>query len=406
MNSKKIRKDFPILSRKINGNPLAYLDNAATTQKPKQVIAAISDFYENHNANVHRGRYVLSEEASARYEQAHESVARFVNARFSETVFTRNATEAINLLAYSLSAKKYLKKGDTVLLSRMEHHANLVPWILLKERIGIRLEFIPLKNKAELDLSKLPALLKKKPKIVSVSACSNILGTINPLAEIAKRAHEAGSLVIADACQLVPHAPFDFKKSGVDFAAFSAHKMLGPFGIGALIGKEALLEELPPFNSGGEMISEVFWEKATWNELPWKFEAGTQSIADAAGWNAAIDYLNRLGMDSVRSFEQKTGKKAFEKLSAIDGIELYGPVPSEKCALFSFNLKGMHPHDVATVLDSDGIAVRSGNHCAQPLLRDLGADSTVRASFYVYNTEEELERLVEGLYKTKKLFGV
>jgi cysteine desulfurase/selenocysteine lyase len=406
MNPKKIRRDFPVLSRKVHGKPLVYLDNASTTQKPRQVIEAMTDFYENHCANVHRGKHALSEEASELYEQSHAGVGGFVNARFEETVFTRNTTEAINLLAYSFASQKKLRKGDTVLVSGLEHHANLVPWILLKERIGIRLEKIPLTSGFEIDSDAFSELLEKKPKVVSVSACSNVLGTITPIREIVRRSHEAGSMVIVDGAQAVPHFPVDFKKLDADFLAFSGHKMLGPFGIGCLIGKKELLESLPPFISGGEMVAEVFWEKATWNELPWKFEAGTPAIADAIGWKAAVDYLERIGMESVHSFEKKIGKKAFEALSSVSGLELYGPVPSKKCALFSFNLKGVHPHDIATVLDSEGIAIRSGNHCAQPLLRDLGIQQAARASFYVYNTEEELEQLLHGIEKTKKVFGV
>ncbi|MFH0954661.1 MAG: SufS family cysteine desulfurase [Candidatus Micrarchaeota archaeon] len=405
LNPEKIRKDFPILNRKINGRPLAYLDNAATTQKPQVVIDAISDFYENHNANVHRGRYVLSDEASELYEQAHSTVGNLVGAAMEETVFLRNTTEAINLLSFSLSRQGVLKKGDIVLLSKMEHHANLVPWIQLKEKIGITLEFIPLKNNSELDWSAFEKLLQKKPKVVSVSLCSNVLGTINPIAKIAKASHDAGALVIGDGAQAVPHYPVDFKKSGLDFLAFSGHKMLGPTGASALVGKKELLEKLPPFLTGGEMINEVFLDRATWNELPWKFEAGTQAIADGVGFKAAVDYLQKIGLDEIRSFEQKIGKTAFDALDEIKGLTLYGPAQEKKCALFSFNLKGIHSHDVATVLDANGIACRSGNHCAQPLLRELGVDSTVRASFYIYNTKEEIERLTDGLKQTQKTFG-
>lgn len=406
MNVKKIRKNFPILNRKINGKPLVYLDNAATTQKPRSVLHAIMDFYENHNANAHRGKYVLSEEASALFDSARQKVSRFVKAGFEETVFTKNATESLNLLAFSLARQSILKKGDIVLLSHMEHHANLVPWIELKKRIGIRLEFVPLTDHFELDLQAYEKSLRKKPKVVSITHCSNVLGTINPVQKMARMAHDAGALFITDAAQSVPHLPIDFKKLGVDFLVFSSHKMLGPNGIGVLVGKKDLLENLPPFLTGGEMISEVFWDRATWNELPLKFEAGTQDFAGAVGLGAAVDYLQKIGMDFVAVHEKKLGKKTFARLSNEPGIELYSPSPFKKCALFSFNVSGVHPHDVATVLDSQGIAVRSGNHCAQPLLRELGAFNTVRASFYLYNTASELEQLIGGLQKTKKMFGI
>ncbi len=406
LNSQKIRSDFPILKRSINGFPLAFLDNAATTQKPSAVIEAESDFYRNHNANVHRGRYVLSDEASDIFESAHETVAEFVGAKPTETVFVRNATEAINLVAFSLSLGGFLKKGDLVVLSKMEHHANLVPWIELQKRIGIRLAFVSLTKGMELDLNSLQEQLKQKPKLVAISGCSNVLGTLPPIKEIVSASNDAGALVLVDGAQLVPHAPVDFKRIKADFLAFSAHKMCGPTGIGALVGRAEMLEKMPPFLTGGEMISEVFWDHATWNELPWKFEAGTPAIAQSAGFKAAVEYLKGLGMENVHAFEQKLGKKAFDALSSIQGVALYGPEPSKKCALFSFNITGVHPHDVATVLDSRGIAVRSGNHCAQPLLRDLGVDSTVRASFYIYNTEEELIRLVDGIKEAKKIFGV
>ncbi|MBU0636442.1 SufS family cysteine desulfurase [Candidatus Micrarchaeota archaeon] len=406
MNTEKIKKDFPILKRKINGKPLAFLDNAATTQKPFQVINAITDFYENHNANVHRGKYVLSEEASQLFENARKIIGELVGVTPAETIFTRNTTESLNVLAFSLAQQKVLQKDDTVLLSHMEHHANLVPWIQLKEKIGIKLGFVPLKKNSELDLEQLDVLLQKKPKIVSITHCSNVLGTINPIKEIARKVHDANALLIVDAAQSVPRLPVNFKKLEADFLAFSAHKMLGPTGIGCLIGKKELLESLPPFLTGGEMIETVSWEKATWNELPWKFEAGTQNIAGAIGWKVAADYLQKIGLETVHHFEQKIGKKAFDALSAIKEVGLYGPTPSKKCALFSFNLKGVHPHDVATVLDSEGIAVRSGNHCAQPLLRELGADNSVRASLYIYNTEAEVERLVNAIEKTKKVFKV
>lgn len=408
LNPEKIRQDFPILKRKINGKALVYLDNAATTQKPAVVMDAERDFYENHNANVHRGRYLLSDEASELYENAHATVGKFVGANPEETVFCSNTTEAINVLAYSLVRGGVLKKGDTVLSSVMEHHANMVPWIQLKEYNGVNLEFIPLNaQKTDFDLEKTKALIQKhKPKVVSVSLCSNVLGTVTEIKEIVKLCHDAGALVIGDAAQAVPHTPINFKKLDLDFLAFSGHKMLGPTGIGVMIGKREHLEKLPPAITGGHMISEVFLDKATWNELPWKWEAGTLHISGGIGLAAAVDYLNVLGMENVHAFEQKIGQQVFDALSELNGITLYGPKPEKKCALFSFNIKGVHPHDAATVLDSEGICVRSGNHCAQPLLRELGVDTTLRASFYVYNTESEIDSLVNGIKKAQKTFGV
>ena len=408
LNPEKIRNDFPILKRKINGKSLVYLDNAATTQKPAAVMDAERDFYENHNANVHRGRYVLSDEASELYENAHVTVGKFVGAQADETVFCSNTTEAINVLAYSLVRGGILKKGDSVLGSVMEHHANMVPWIQLSEYNGINLQFIPLNaQKTDFDLEKAKFLIQKhQPKIVSVSLCSNVLGTVTPVKEIIKLCRDAGALVIGDAAQAVPHIPVDFKKLDLDFLAFSGHKMLGPTGIGVLIGKKEHLEKLPPAITGGHMISEVFLDKVTWNDVPWKWEAGTQNMAGGIGLAAAVDYLNRLEMENVHAFEQQIGKKAFEALSGLGGVTLYGPAPEKKCALFSFNIKGVHPHDAATVLDSEGICVRSGNHCAQPLLRELGVETTLRASFYVYNTENEIEALLNGVKKAQKTFGV
>ena len=392
MNPEKIRKDFPILSGK-----LAYLDSAATTQKPVQVIDAMNTFYREGYATVHRGIYRLSEEATIAFETAHKKAGAFIRARPEDTIFTRNTTESLNLLAYTLTQS--LQKGDEILLTQMEHHSNLVPWQQLAKQKSLSLKFTEIDEEGKLK----PLPLTPKTKIVSVTQMSNVLGTINPVKEIAKQAHEAGALCVVDGAQSVPHFPVDVKKLGCDFLAFSGHKMLGPTGIGVLYGRKSLLEELPPFLFGGDMIKEVSFKDSTFNELPWKFEAGTPPIAEAIGLAAAADYLNKIGMDKVFEHEKTITKYAFEKLS--EKVKIFGPQPQDRGGVISFSLEGVHPHDLATLLDQDNIAIRGGHHCAMPLMNLLKIDGTARASFYVYTLKEEIDRLAEGIEKARKIFG-
>jgi cysteine desulfurase/selenocysteine lyase len=399
-----IKRDFPIFKRKIHGKPLIYLDNAATTQKPRQVIEAIREFYENYNANVHRGVYRLSVEATEAYENARAKVARFINAKDSEIIFTKNATEALNLVAYSWGLSN-LKKGDRILLTEMEHHSNIVPWQLIAKHTGAVIDYIPFDEEGLLVKEEIDRLLNLEPKIVSITHVSNVLGTINNIKEIVEKAHKVGAITVVDAAQSVPHMPVDVKEIGCDFLAFSGHKALGPLGVGVLYGKRDLLEEMNPFLGGGDMISRVWLSGAEWNELPWKFEAGTSSVADAIGLGAAIDYLKSIGMDKVRAHEVKLTDYALKRLSEIPDIKIYGPRDLDKRgAVISFNLPGIHPHDLATILDEEGIAIRAGHHCAQPLVTKLGVAATARASFYIYNSESDIDVLVEGLYKARRIF--
>lgn len=383
MDVERIREDFPILKRKINGHPLIYFDNTATTQKPVQVINAIKEFYEKYNANIHRGVHTLSQEASELYEKAHEKVADFINADWREVIFVRNTTEAINLVANILD----LEDGEVV-VSMMEHHSNLVPW---QDK---NLKVVNIKKDGTLDMEDLKEKITKKTKLVAITHVSNVLGTINPVEEIGKMAHEVGALFLVDGAQSVPHMPIDVRKMDCDFLAFSGHKMLGPTGVGVLYGKKDLLEELPPFLKGGDMISHVWVDKATWNELPWKYEAGTPNIAGGVGLGAAVDYLKSIGVENVRRHEEELVRYALDGLSSL-GVEIYGP--EERGGLISFNLDGIHPHDVAYFLDRKGIAVRSGHHCAQPLMRYFGIKGTVRASFYIYNTKWEIDKFLDVL---------
>ena len=404
----KLRADFPILRREIDGYPLIYLDNAATTQRPRQVIEAVSRFYEEQNANVHRGVHTLSYEASVAYEEAHAKVAEFIGAGGpEEIVFTRNATEALNLVAYAWGLWE-LQEGDEVLLTVMEHHSNLVPWQALRRLKGITLRFLDVDERGQLRLEELPKLLTPKTKLVGVVHASNLLGTVNPVAEIAEEAHRVGALVVVDAAQSVPHLPVNVKELGCDFLAASGHKMLGPTGTGFLYAKRELLEEMEPFLYGGGMIETVTLEDTTWNRLPWKFEAGTPNIAGGIGLAAAVEYLQGLGMEQVYRHERELLEYALEKLAQIEGLELYGPPPRpqevNRLGIISFNLEGVHPDDVALVLNSHGIAIRSGHHCTQPLLRRLGIPHAARASFYIYNTKEEIDRLAEALEETKRIF--
>jgi cysteine desulfurase/selenocysteine lyase len=401
----RVRPDFPILEREVNGKPLVYLDSAASSQKPRAVLDAMDDYYTRHNANVHRGVHTLAEEATRMFEQARGKVAGFVGASERATVFTKNATEAINLVAWGWGLRN-LRQGDELLVSEMEHHANLVPWQLVAKLTGARLAAIPVTDAYTLDLDALDRLLTERTRMVAVSAMSNVLGTVNPLPEVAAKAHAAGALVLADASQAVPHVGVTLDGLGVDFLAFTGHKMLGPMGVGVLAAREELLDGMEPFLGGGEMIRDVTITSSTWNDIPWRFEAGTPNVAEAIGLGAAVDYLGDLGMDAVRAHEQAVTAYALERLAEVDGLRVLGPPATEqRGGAVSFVLDGVHPHDVAQVLDADGIAVRAGHHCAKPLMTRFGLAATTRASFYVYSTRGEVDALVETLGKVRKLFG-
>jgi cysteine desulfurase/selenocysteine lyase len=402
----KTRKDFPILEHELRaGVRLTYLDSTATSQKPLAVIAAMDDFYRMSNANIHRGVHTLAEEATALYEGAREQIAKFINAASArQVIYTRNTTESINLVAYTW-ARANLKQGDLVILTEMEHHSNLVPWHMLQAERGIELDFIPVTEDGLLDLEMYKTLLDRRPKLVSFTHMSNVLGTINPAAEMIRLAHEAGAITLVDGAQSVPHLKVDMQALDADFYAFSAHKMCGPTGIGALYGKAALLESMPPFLGGGDMIKEVKLRSFRPNTLPHKFEAGTPAIAEAVGFGAAVDYLTNLGMDAIAAHEHEVTEYALERLEEIPGVKLFGPSADKKGGVASFTLAGVHPHDVAQILDRDGIAVRAGHHCAQPLHEIFGIPATSRASFYLYNTKEEVDLLVNGIYKVKEMFG-
>jgi cysteine desulfurase / selenocysteine lyase len=402
----QLRQDFPVLSREVHpGVPLIYLDSTATTQKPTPVLQAMDAFYRNHNANINRGVHTLAEESTDMYEQARAKVATFINSATPEQViFTRNATESINLVAYTW-ARANLKPGDTIVLTEMEHHSNLVPWQMLAAERGLELEFIPVNLDGTLDLGGYRSLLTKHPKLVAFSGMSNVLGTINPVDDIICLAHDAGALTLVDGAQLVPHLPVNVQKMDVDFLAFSAHKMLGPTGIGALYGKAALLDAMPPFLGGGDMIKTVHMRSFVPNTVPHKFEAGTPAIAEAVGFGAAVDYLTQVGMDAVAAHEQAMISYALERLEEIPGVKVLGPAAHKKGGVAAFTLEGIHPHDVAQILDRTGIAVRAGHHCAQPLHEKFGITATTRASFYLYNHPAEIDKLVEGIYEVKKIFA-
>src|SRR5688572_2590428 len=406
LNVNEIRKDFPILQRETStGITLVYLDSTATSQKPLAVIEAMDHYYRWSNANIHRGVHTLAEEATSLYEQAREKIAEFINAPSArQIIYTRNTTESINLVAYSW-ARANLKAGDLVILTEMEHHSNLVPWQMLQLERGIELDFIPVTEEGLLDLEAYKTLLSRGPKLVAFTHMSNVLGTINPAAEIIRLAHEAGAVTLVDAAQSVPHLKVDVQALGTDFLAFSAHKMCGPTGIGALYGKMELLQSMPPFLGGGDMIKEVHLRSYRANALPYKFEAGTPAIAEAVGFGAAVDYLSSLGMDAIYAHEHEITEYALERLEEIPGVKVYGPSAQHKGGVAAFTLDGVHPHDVAQILDKDGIAVRAGHHCAQPLHEKFGLPATSRASFYLYNTKEEVDLLVNGIYKVKELFG-
>jgi cysteine desulfurase/selenocysteine lyase len=402
-----VRRDFPILARRINGRPLVYLDSASSSQKPGVVIDAVDRYYREYNANVHRGIYTIGEEATAAYERARVQVGRFINAPDShEIIFTRNATEAINLVAYSWG-RTNINRGDPILLTEMEHHANLVPWqLLVQERDG-DLEFIPITDDGLLRLDVFEVLLRLKPKLVAFTHVSNTLGTINPVREMVEMAHAAGALVLVDGAQAVPHVTVDVQELGADFYAFSGHKMLGPMGSGALWARRELLEAMPPFLAGGEMIREVHLRRSDFNDIPWKFEAGTPAVADAIGLGVAAEYLSELGMEAVRAHERELVAYALDVLPrSVSGIELYGPMdPDLRGGVIPFNLPGIHPHDVAQVLDRSGIAVRAGHHCTMPLHERLDLAATARASFNVYSTREDIDALVAGLLDVQRVFG-
>ena len=401
-----IRADFPILSRQVHGRPLVYLDNAATTQKPRQVIDALVDYYSNTNANIHRGLHTLAEEATAAYELTRQKTADFIGAASPrEVVFTRNTTESLNLLAYTLGAR--LRPGDEIILSALEHHSNLVPWQLVTQRTGARLRFIELDADGEFDIDQARTLFNQRTRIVSIAHMSNVLGTIAPVAELSEMAHAVDATMIIDAAQSVPHLPFDVASLGADFAAFSSHKMLGPTGVGVLWGRQQLLADLDPFLGGGEMISVVNREESSWAALPHKFEAGTPNIADVVAFGAALDYLSDLGMQTVREHDHALTAYAMDRLSGIEGLEIYGPADAERRgAVVAFNYADIHSHDIATILDRGGVAVRAGHHCAQPLMRTLAVPATARASFYIYNEMFEIDALVDGLREAGERFGL
>ena len=400
LNVEKIRADFPIFK---NNPDLIFLDNASTTQKPQQVIDTLTHYYENYNSNIHRGIYTIAEKATAAYEETRDKVAAFIGTEDRQSiVFTRGTTESINLVASSWGQN--LKPGDEVLITEMEHHSNIIPWQLICEKTGASLKYIPISEDGTLDLSNTGTYFTEKTKIVCVIHQSNVFGTINPIAEIVKMAHDVGALVLVDGAQSVPHHSVDVSKLGCDFFAFSGHKMMGPTGVGVLYTKPALLEEMNPFMGGGEMIREVSMEKSTWNDIPWKFEAGTPNIAQVIGMGAAIDYINEIGLQSIADYEKELLSYTKEKLQNIPGLSIYGKA-KEKGAVISFNIGKIHPHDVAHRLDTPGIAIRAGHHCAQPIMKRLSVPATNRASFYLYNTFEEIDSLIEGLTKTVDLFA-
>jgi cysteine desulfurase/selenocysteine lyase len=418
LDAARVRKDFPILDRQVRGGqPLIYLDSANTSQKPRQVIDAISTFYERHNANIHRATHELSEEATAAYEGARIKAAGFIGARDeSEVVFTKNISEAINLVAYSLGnasagapapERFRLGPGDEIVVTEMEHHSNLVPWQLLCQRTGATLRWFEVTPEGRLDLSTIDELINERTKLVALVHQSNVLGTVNPVRQIAEAAHAVGALVLADAAQSVPHMPVNVQDLGADFVGFTGHKMCGPTGIGVLWGRRELLDEMPPFLGGGEMIETVWIDHSTFAQPPHKFEAGTMPIAEAAGLSAAIDYLDEAGLEAVHAHEQSLLADALTQLKDIDGLRILGPdQPADRGAAISFEVDGLHPHDISQVLDELGIAVRAGHHCAWPLHRKLGVQASTRASFYLYNTHEEVTALADGIRQAQKFFGV
>lgn len=400
-----IRSLFPVLERQVHGKPLVYLDNAATTQKPLAVIDCLDRYYRSYNSNIHRGVHTLSEEATAAYEGARERIARFINAPSEkQTIFTRNATEAINVVAHSWG-RANLGPGDEVLITEMEHHSNIVPWQILQEELGFTLRYVPITDRGELDLSQLDALLNERTKLFAFVHVSNVLGTVNPAADLVQAAHRVGALALIDASQSVPHMPVDVQALDADFLVFSGHKMCGPTGIGILYGKRELLEAMPPFMGGGDMIREVKMSGSRWNTLPYKFEAGTPAIAEGIGLGAAVDFLQEMGLEWVWQHEHALTAYAYERLAQIEGLRILGPEPEQRGGLIAFALGDIHPHDLSAVLDADGIAIRAGHHCAQPIHDRLGIVASARASFYLYNTFEEVDKLVVGLEKAGSIFA-
>ena len=400
----EIRGEFPILSREVHGAPLAYLDNGATSQKPLAVIEALDRFWREHNANVHRGVHTLSEEATALYEEARRVVAAHIGADHREIVFVRNATEALNLVAYSW-ARHNLAEGDRVLLTEMEHHSNIVPWYLVGRESGAELDWAPVTDEGRLDMDAFAKLLERGPKLVCVAHVSNVLGTVNPIADLARMAHEAGALLVVDGAQAGPKLELDMASLGADFYALTAHKMYGPTGLGVLFGRRELLERMPPFIGGGSMIHKVGRDEITWADLPAKFEGGTPAIAEAIGFAEAVRWLDGIGLGAVHAAELELTAHAIERLGEVPGLRLFGPPAGpDRGGILSFQLEGVHPHDVSEILDRHGVAVRAGHHCAQPLMERLGVPATTRASLAVYNTDEEIDRLVAGLLDARAIF--
>ncbi|EGQ3140298.1 cysteine desulfurase [Staphylococcus pseudintermedius] len=405
LNVEAIIKDFPILEQQVNGKRLAYLDSTATSQKPKQVIDALSDYYERYNSNVHRGVHTLGSLATDGYEGARETVRRFIHAKyFEEIIFTRGTTAAINMIAHSYGDAN-VGEGDEIVVTQMEHHANLVPWQQLAKRQGATLKFIPMAEDGTITLEAVRETVSERTKIVAIAHVSNVLGTINDIKAIAEIAHEHGAIISVDGAQSVPHMKVDVQDLNVDFYSFSGHKMLGPTGIGVLYGKREHLNQMEPTEFGGDMIDFVDLYDSTWTDLPTKFEAGTPLIAQAIGLQAAIEYIESIGFDAIHEHEQALTTYAYEQMSQIEGIDIYGPSKDKRAGIITFNLKDVHPHDVATALDTEGVAVRAGHHCAQLLMKWLNVSSTARASFYIYNTKEDIDQLVEGLKQTKEFFS-
>ena len=406
LDIQKIKNDFPILSRTIHGHPLVYLDSGASTQKPISVIQAHTDFYENHNSNIHRGLHTLAEEATSAYEKTRAHIAKFIGGvKTNEVIFTAGTTESINLVAYTWGEAN-ISDGDEIVLTDMEHHANLVPWVMLAKRKNAVIKRIPITDEGRLDISNIENIITDRTKIVAMTHMSNVLGTVNEVKQVTKIAHKFGALVLADGAQAVPHMPVDLLDLDVDFYAFSAHKMLGPTGVGVLFGKEDLLDKMPPFNMGGEMISEVTFDRITWAELPHKFEAGTPNIAGVVTFDAALNYLENIGMENIHNAEMKLTEYAIQKLKQIDGLKIQGPENSlNRGGAVSFTDNDLHPHDISTFLDSKGIAIRAGHHCAQTLMKRLNTIATARASLYIYNDEADIDALHDALIAMRRYFG-
>lgn len=403
MDVKAVRDEFPILHQEVNGHPLVYLDSSATSQKPRKVIEKLDEYYRGYNSNVHRGVHTLGTKATDEYEGAREKVRRFINASSTqEVIFTRGTTTAINTVASSYGRANF-GEGDEIVITPMEHHSNIIPWQQIAKETGATLKYMPLQPDGTIRLDDAKETITSNTKMVAIMQVSNVLGTVNPVKEIAQIAHDNEAVILVDGAQSAPHIKVDVQDLNVDFFAFSGHKMCGPTGIGVLYGKKALLNKMEPVEFGGEMIDFVNLYDSTWKELPWKFEGGTPIIAGAVGLGAAIDFLNDIGLDQIQAHEHKLVQYAMDKMQTVEGMEIYGP--KERAGLVTFNLADVHPHDLATVLDAEGIAVRAGHHCAQPLMRWLDVSATARASFYLYNTEEEIDRLVEGLQTTKEYFG-